>query len=177
MTRSTVEPDPVEIKRTHDRENYFAVDLLIHWDANQITVEEQDGGSHQEWDYGEDKIHLIYETKPNLDDVRTWLDNNSDKLTWMAKKPYGLSDQEKQDLQNYIDSVDWNGVMKGLNCPRPNFGDVGEPDFVINWPSQQGHESNLERKATERFNKLPEVDYKATDKEDARKEGRKIGQT
>lgn len=180
MTRSTVEPETIEIKRTHDRESYFAVDLLIDWDANQITVDDEDGESHQEWEYGEDKVHLIYADKPNLDDVKRWINNNEDKLLLLGKRPYGLKSSEQDQYDNYLNNCKRAGRLKGLHAPQPALGDVGEPDFILNWPSKWGHEASLDEEAVERFNQSEEVEDMETalnqGLENARKRGKKIGQ-
>jgi len=179
MTRSTIEPDPIEIKRTHDKGDYFAVDLLIHWDANQITVDDVNGESHQEWEYGEDKVHLIYADKPNLDNMKTWLGNNQDKLLLLGKRPYGLSSTEQSEYDNYLNNCKWAGRLNAFHAPQPAFGEVGEPDFIFNWPSQWSYESSLAEESVGKFNESEEVDDMETalnkGLENARQRGKKIG--
>ena len=100
MTRSTEEPTTIELKRTKEEANGFILDLLVHWDAQQITVDEVDGESHQEWEYKEEELSVVYQGLKS--EISAWLYKNRARLVLLAKGKNGdLTTTEKEKLVDY----------------------------------------------------------------------------
>jgi len=98
MSRSTEQPDEIEIKRKKITNEGLKVDLLIHWDINEIQVEDDiSGESHTEWEYEEEKITITYDG--DRSQIEQYLQKHNKELLLKAKvKSDQLEESDKDNL-------------------------------------------------------------------------------
>jgi len=101
MPRSTEEPDTIKLVRTRKTDDSVLLDLLVHWNAEQITVDDTEGESHQEWQYEEEKLYGV-EYEGLQSEIEDWLTKNESYLVLLAKqKADDLTKSEKEKLIDY----------------------------------------------------------------------------
>ena len=82
MTRSTVEPKTLKLWAVRSAETGMQLDLSAHWNAHEITVED-DRGSRQEWEY--DQIRFIVPYEGTREAVDAFLVAQEARLLLIAK--------------------------------------------------------------------------------------------
>jgi len=106
MTRSMVKPDAIKLWKVDVTETGITLDLSVHWNAKEITVED-DQGSRQEWQY--DQIRFVLPYEGARDGVETWLAAQETRILLIAKTlweakhnaPTLTADESKQ-LADYV---------------------------------------------------------------------------
>jgi len=105
MPQSTEQPDEIEIQRKRVTDEGLKVDLLIHWDIQQITVEDEiSGETYPEYEYEEESYTITVDD--NQQGAKDYIKNNPQmmKLKGKAKAEARtgkdiMSKQEKSDLR------------------------------------------------------------------------------
>ena len=100
MPRSTEEPDTIKLVRTRKTDDSVLSDLLVHWDAEQITIDDMEGGSHQEWQYEEEKLYGV-KYKGDQDQIENWLASKEQELLKQAKAKADKLDSSDKDHLSY----------------------------------------------------------------------------
>jgi len=97
MIYSTEEPSTIEIQNTKKTDNGILVNLLIHWNPEQITVDDMDEESHQEWEYEEETLSVNYNGDPAQ--IDQYLQKHQKELLLKAKgKADKLESTDKDHL-------------------------------------------------------------------------------
>mgnify|MGYP000527064190 CR=1 FL=1 len=97
MPRSTEEQQSVEVKRKRSTGKGLEIDLLVHWNAQQVEVEDEEGQTHLEWEYAEEELTIPYKGAPA--EVGSWLENKENEILKQAKsKANALDAADKDDL-------------------------------------------------------------------------------
>ena len=105
MTRSTVEPKTLKLWAVRSAETGMQLDLSAHWNAHEITVED-DHGSRQEWEY--EQIRFIVPYEGSRDGVDAFLVVQEARLLLIAKTLWeakhdapALTTDEAKELADY----------------------------------------------------------------------------
>jgi len=105
MTRSTVEPKTLKLWAVRSAETGMQLDLSAHWNAHEITVED-DQGSRQEWEY--EQIRFIVPYEGTRDSVDAFLVAQEARLLLIAKTLWeakhdapALTTDEAKELADY----------------------------------------------------------------------------
>ncbi len=104
MTRSSQEPEQVELKRKELSDDGVRIDLRVRWNIEQITVEDIDGESHTEYEYDESKLTITYRGIPTNSAIQDFIDRNKQGLILKGKQKHegtSLSTTEKEKLIDY----------------------------------------------------------------------------
>lgn len=104
--RSTIQPEPIRLWRMEVTEEGLLLHLSLHWDEHQVEVEGIDEESHQEWEYKEARLVILY--KGLVSEVANWLTKNQTSLVLRAKAKWEeehdaptLSLEERESLIDY----------------------------------------------------------------------------
>lgn len=80
--RSTICPDPIQIDRIQDGK----ARLLCHWNIEPVTVETEDGETHQEYEYDEAVIGwALPSAYASLADVEAYFASIQDEILGYAQ--------------------------------------------------------------------------------------------
>jgi len=106
MTQSTVRPGAIKLWKIDATETGITLDLSAHWNAKQITVED-DQGSRQEWEYNEIRFVVPYEG--SRAGVEAWLVSQEARILLVAKTLWEakhdqrtLTADEAKQLADYV---------------------------------------------------------------------------
>lgn len=81
MTRSTVNPEPIFIRKIANSNAY----LRVRWGVKQIEITD-DNGNHTEYEYNEQKLVVpIPDDVVSPDDLKNWIVESSSDLINQAK--------------------------------------------------------------------------------------------
>lgn len=98
------QPEQVEIQRKRVTDEGLKLDLLVRWDIHEVTVEEEDGSTHNEWEYEEETYTVSADD--NKQGGEDYVKNNARmmRLKAQAKREARtgksvMTDSERQDLR------------------------------------------------------------------------------
>lgn len=93
-------PPAIELVRTRNENDNIKLDLLIHWDIDEVTRETEQG-SEEAWQYKEEKLYGV-KYKGLQSEVDDWLNKNEQFLMLKAKqRADDLTTEEKEQLIDY----------------------------------------------------------------------------
>lgn len=99
MVRSTEEPQTIKLKREQKASNGLMLDLLVRWEINQITVDDEDEESHQEWEYEEEQVSMPY--NGDRSQISNFLANHEKEILLKAKARQDSLEEADKDQLSY----------------------------------------------------------------------------
>jgi len=110
MTRSTIEPNRIKLWQQKDGQ----LDISVCWNREQITIEDDMDGDHQEWEFN----HLRFTIPYSGNRAEAYLANHEHEILLKAKGRTGdLSAEEGIQLDDLRDSIIYARV-KDIDASR-----------------------------------------------------------